>query len=170
MQLTGVWLAAASFLSIWWGHVGVRWVEAHSRRIGPPMAALLLAAVGLNVAALLSDNLAIGGAGSVVGFSLFWDAIEVYRQQWRVIHGHAPANPRNPRHAAYLAAGMGRTDDPLKREPQGEPIHALHDRPLCNPCTGSPCLVCPRRKGNQKFARRQAAHAQIIAQLSEVER
>ncbi len=173
LQLVGVWMALVTFVSIWWGHVGVRWVEAHSRVIWPPMAALLLAALGLNVYALFAPNLAVGGACSVVGFTLFWDAIEVYRQQWRVIHGHAPAHLANPRHATYLAAGLGRTDDPLKREPQGVPVDALHTAPLCNPCTGTPCLVCPRRKSNQKMARRQEAHAAIMAQVAqttEVER
>jgi hypothetical protein len=100
---------------------------------------------------------------------VFWDAIEVYRQQWRVIHGHAPANPANPRHAAYLAAGMGRRDDPLKREPSGQPVNALTSGPRCDPCTGVPCPVCPRRKANQKIARRQQAHAAILAQMAEVE-
>jgi Domain of unknown function (DUF4491) len=168
LQLTGVWIGLVTFVSIWWGHVGVRWIEAHSRRIWPPLVALLLAALGLNLYALFAPNLAIGGACSVVGFTVFWDAVEVYRQQWRVIHGHAPANPRNSRHVAYLAAGLGRADDPLKREPQGVPVDALHTAQLCNPCVGAPCLVCPRRKGNQKITRRQEAHAAMMSQVTQV--
>ena len=169
LQLIGLWMAAVAFVSIWWGHVGVRWLERVSPNIWPPIVVLGLSAMAMNIAALLSNSLWISSACSVVGFSLFWDAIEVYRQQWRIIHGHAPANPDNPRHAAYLAANMGHRDDPLKREPTGQPVDALHLAPRCQPCTATPCLTCPRRKANQKFTRRQEAHAAIIAQLAEVE-
>jgi hypothetical protein len=46
----------------------------------------------------------------------------MYRQQKRVLKGHAPANPENPRHAAFLAQGKGTTEDLLEREPQGKPV------------------------------------------------
>lgn len=118
LQTVGLALALATFVGIWWGHVGVRWLERHSPRIGPPALALILAGLGLNLYALLAPSLTIGGVCSIIGITLLWDAFELYRQQRRVQHGHAPANPRNPRHAAYLAAGgRATTVDVLDREP-----------------------------------------------------
>lgn len=117
LQTSGLWLALATFLSIWWGHVGVRWLEAKSADIRPPMAALIIAGLILNVAALFAPNVTIGGVCSVVGIALWWDAFELVRQDRRVRHGHAPANPSNPRHARYLAEGKATLHDPLDREP-----------------------------------------------------
>lgn len=128
LELTGVWVALATFLGIWWGHVGVRWLEAHSVRIGPPAALLVAAGLGLNIYGLFSPNLAVAAVCSIIGITLLWDAFELYRQAKRVQKGHAPANPANPRHAAYLAAGGPvTTDDLLDREPQGRPA-VLHSR------------------------------------------
>ncbi|OAN47808.1 hypothetical protein A6A03_09235 [Chloroflexus islandicus] len=117
LQTSGLWLALATFLSIWWGHVGVRWLEAKSADIRPPMVALIIAGLILNVAALFAPNVTIGGVCSVVGIALWWDAFELVRQDRRVRHGHAPANPNNPRHARYLAEGKATLHDPLDREP-----------------------------------------------------
>lgn len=96
LQTSGLWLALATFLSIWWGHVGVRWLEAKSADIRPPMVALIIAGLILNLAALFAPNVTIGGVCSVVGIALWWDAFELVRQDRRVRHGHAPANPNNP--------------------------------------------------------------------------
>lgn len=123
LQLAGFWMAVATFLGIWWGHVGVRWLEAHSTSIVPPMIVLSLAGFGLNVYALFAPNLALAGVCSIIGITMMWDAFELYRQQKRVLKGHAPANPRNPRHAAYLATGSPvTTEDLLDREPIGRPL------------------------------------------------
>lgn len=117
-QTAGIAMATATFVGIWWGHVGVRWVERHSARIGPPMLALILAGAALNGYALITPSLTLGGVCSIIGITLFWDAFELYRQQRRVLKGHAPANPHNPRHAAYLAdGGRATTVDLLDREP-----------------------------------------------------
>ncbi|MFQ3664170.1 MAG: DUF4491 family protein [Chloroflexaceae bacterium] len=125
VQLAGFWMALATFLGIWWGHVGVRWLEAHSVRIGPPAMLLTLAGLGLNVYALFAPNLTLAGVSSIVGVTLLWDAFELFRQARRVRKGHAPANPANPRHAAYLAAGgPATTADLLDREPTGHPVAA----------------------------------------------
>jgi hypothetical protein len=122
LQLTGLWMALATFLGIWWGHVGVRWLEARSPNIWPPTIILVLGGVALNVYSVFAPNLTISGVASIIGITLLWDAFEMYRQQHRVMKGHAPANPDNPRHAAYLAAGMGTTEDLLDREPTGQPV------------------------------------------------
>jgi hypothetical protein len=118
-QLAGLWMALATFLGIWWGHVGVRWLEAHSADVRPPAAALIVVGLGLNLYSLVAPSLALAGVCSIIGITMLWDAFELYRQQKRVIKGHAPANPANPRHAAYLAAPGSRatTTDLLKREP-----------------------------------------------------
>lgn len=117
-QTAGIVLATVTFVGIWWGHVGVRWVERHSTRIGPPMLILTLGGLALNGYALKASSLTIGGGCSIIGITLFWDAFEIYRQQRRVLKGHAPANPYNPRHTAYLAADKRVSlADPLKREP-----------------------------------------------------
>jgi hypothetical protein len=125
MQLAGFWMALATFLGIWWGHVGVRWLEAQSPRVGPPAAVLIVLGLGLNLYGLFSGSLTIAGVCSIIGITLLWDAFELYRQQKRVQKGHAPANPANPRHAAYLAAGGPVTTvDLLDREPADEPAPA----------------------------------------------
>lgn len=118
MQLAGFWMGLASFLGIWWGHVGVRWLERVSPNIYPPMAVLAAAGLGLNIYALLSASLTVSGVGSIIGITLMWDAFELYRQEKRIVHGHAPANPANPRHAAILASSpRATTADLLNREP-----------------------------------------------------
>jgi hypothetical protein len=122
VELTGLWMALATFLGIWWGHVGVRWLEAHVANIWPSTILLTLGGIGLNVASVFAPNLTLSGVASIIGITLLWDAFEMYRQQHRVMKGHAPANPDNPRHAAYLAAGMGTTEDLLDREPTGQPV------------------------------------------------
>lgn len=122
LQLAGFWMAVATFLGIWWGHVGVRWLEAHSLRVGPPAAVLVALGVALNIYALFAPGLTLAGVSSIVGITLLWDAFELFRQARRVRKGHAPANPANPRHAAYLAAGGPvTTEDRLDREPTGRP-------------------------------------------------
>lgn len=119
LQLAGFWVALATFLGIWFGHVGVRWLEARSPSIWPPIVVLSAVGLALNVASFFVGSIALAGALSIIGFTLLWDAFEMYRQQNRVLKGHAPANPNNPRHAAILAAGKGTTEDLLDREPQG---------------------------------------------------
>jgi hypothetical protein len=120
-------MALATFLGIWWGHVGVRWLEARSPRVGPPAALLIVLGLGLNLYSLFAPSLTVAGVCSIVGITLLWDAFELHRQQKRVQHGHAPANPANPRHAAYLAAGGPvTTEDLLDREPTGRPLEASH--------------------------------------------
>jgi hypothetical protein len=124
LQFAGFWMALATFLSIWWGHVGVRWLEAHSPNIVPPTVALVLAGVALNIYSLFAPNLAVSGVCSIIGITLLWDALEMVRQTHRIRKQHAPANPANPRHAALIAAGVATTEDLLKREPEGRPVAA----------------------------------------------
>jgi hypothetical protein len=53
-----------------------------------------------------------------------WDSFEFFRQQKRVIQGHAPANARNPRHARILELHKSATTfDLLKRDPTGRRVN-----------------------------------------------
>jgi len=58
--------------------------------------------------------------------TLLWDALELrVRQPSRIKHGHAPANPNNPRHAKMLATHpTATTVDWLDRDPRGYPYTA----------------------------------------------
>ncbi|MEI8167644.1 MAG: DUF4491 family protein [Chloroflexales bacterium] len=123
LQLTGFWMALATFLGIWWGHVGVRWLERTVTRLAPPATILTVMGLGLNLYALFAPGLTVAGVCSIIGITLLWDAHELFRQQRRVFKGHAPANPRNPRHAAHLTAtGHATTANLLDREPTGCPV------------------------------------------------
>jgi hypothetical protein len=55
----------------------------------------------------------------IAGTTLWFDALELRRQYKRVIKGHAPANPHNPRHAPHLATGQATTTNWLDRAPGG---------------------------------------------------
>lgn len=98
----GIVSAFAAFSGIAFGHVLVRWLEYHSARLWVPF--LFFGALGfffeflsLNIASLYAK-----AALGILGFTFLWDAIELLRQQRRVRRGHAPANPRNPRHRRFL--------------------------------------------------------------------
>ncbi len=119
----GVVAAAATFFSIWFGHVGVRKIEAASPTLWLPTAIAVALGLALEIGALLSGNLYLTGALGIVGMTVLFDALEFTRQHNRVKHGHAPANPNNPRHARLLAEHKSATTtDWLKREPIGRPM------------------------------------------------
>ncbi len=119
----GLVAAAATFFSIWFGHVGVRKIEAASPSLWLPTAIAVALGLALELGALLSGNLYLCGALGIVGITVLFDALEFTRQHNRVKHGHAPANPNNPRHARLLAEHKSATTtDWLKREPIGHPV------------------------------------------------
>ena len=121
----GIVSALAAFLSIWWGHVAVRKVEAVSTHLWLPMLAAIMLGIGAETVALRTDNINLSAACGIVGIIFLWDAFEFYRQQKRVIRGHAPANPNNPRHARILAEYVTSTTlDWLARNPRGMPYSA----------------------------------------------
>jgi hypothetical protein len=69
------------------------------------------------------SSLGLSAACGILGTTLLWDALELRRQERRVRKGHAPANPRNPRHARILAESPAATTlNLLKREPLGRPV------------------------------------------------
>ena len=121
----GVVAALAAFFSIWFGHVGVRKIEAASPTLWVPTVIALALGLALEAGALFADNLYLSGALGIVGMTVLFDALEFTRQHNRVKHGHAPANPRNPRHARLLAESTSATTvDWLGRDPVGRRVTA----------------------------------------------
>ena len=122
----GLIAAAATFFAVWLGHVTVRKIEFIAPDIRLPMIVAALIGLALEIIALSSDNLYLSGACGIVGMTALFDAIEFKRQSRRVMKGHAPANPNNPRHAKLLAEGKATTIDLLKREPVGQVVNLTH--------------------------------------------
>ncbi len=119
----GLVAAAATFFSIWFGHVGVRKIEAASPTLWLPTAIALTLGLALEIGALLSSNLYLSGALGIVGMTVLFDALEFSRQHKRIAHGHAPANLNNPRHARLLAENEQATAvDWLNRDPVGRRV------------------------------------------------
>ncbi len=120
---TGLAIAAATFVGIWWGHVVVRKVEATFPALWMPILTFLAFGAASTAASLSIANDAISGALGVLSITFFWDALECVRQEKRVIKGHAPANPNNPRHAKFLQNGKATTLDLLNRDPVGRSVN-----------------------------------------------
>jgi len=116
----GVSAALATFFSIWFGHVTVRKVEAITVNLwicsGITWGLGLLAEIG----AVFSTNKHLATALGIIGITLLWDGLEFWRQQKRIMKGHAPANPNNPRHKKILTEFPSATTfDWLNRKPTG---------------------------------------------------
>jgi len=119
----GLVAAVTAFLTIWIGHVAVRKVEAESLNIKTPMSIAIALGLVAEFGALSTANRPLSTALGILGITLLWDAFEIYRQQNRVKHGHAPANPNNPRHVKILAEyPTATTLDLLKRDPMGRQV------------------------------------------------
>jgi hypothetical protein len=119
----GLVAALSTFLGVWFGHVAVRRIESISQTIWLP--SLLFAAIGITFEAfsLSTTNLSLAIGSGILGFTFLWDALEFTRQQNRIKKGHAPANPKNPRHARLLREHPAATTlDLLKRDPIGKPV------------------------------------------------
>lgn len=131
MNFIGVIAALTTFLSVWFGHVAVRKIESISPTVWLP--SLVFAMLGLT-AGFLSLSTASRSLSTILGIfgmTLFVDALQLFSQQKRVIHGHAPANPNNPRHARILAEHSSATTlDLLKRDPTGNPVTREQAAPL----------------------------------------
>ncbi len=125
MNPLGLITALSTFLGIWLGHVGVRMVERRTVHLWKPIAAALTLGLTLEVVSLSTVHRSLSAATGILGVTLLWDAFELIRQEKRVRHGHAPANPRNPRHTRILAEHPSATTfDLLNREPLGQPVTA----------------------------------------------
>ena len=123
VNLLGPVTALAAFLGIWIGHVSVRRIEYLSPSLDVPAALFISFGLGLEFASTQVSSLGFSAACGILGTTLLWDALELRRQERRVRKGHAPANPRNPRHARILAESPAATTlNLLKREPLGRPV------------------------------------------------
>ena len=113
--------AFATFFGVWIGHVSVRKIEREVERIWIPATLALLFGIGLMTASFLNSNLILSTICGILAVTLFWDTLELaVRQPNRIKHGHAPANPNNPRHAKILATHPNATTlDWLDRDPRG---------------------------------------------------
>jgi hypothetical protein len=117
MNTLGLIAAITAFLTIWIGHVAVRKVESVARDIRTPML------IAIEYIAMSTPSRQLSAVLGILGITLLWDAFEIYRQEKRVKHGHAPANLNNPRHRKILAEYPSATTlDLLKRDPIGRPV------------------------------------------------
>lgn len=125
LNYLGLVAALATFLGIWWGHVGVRKIESISIRLWPPMLIAIFLGIVLEIIAVRTESIKLSAACGIVGVTLLWDAFEFYRQQKRVKNGHTPANPSNPRHARILTDYPDATTaELLNRNPRGQAYSA----------------------------------------------
>jgi hypothetical protein len=115
----GVVAAIAMFFSVWLGHVSVRAIEFRAASLKGPIIVYLTLSAAAYLGSALSVSLLLSAALGIAGTTLWFDALELRRQFKRVIKGHAPANPQNPRHAPYLATGQATTINWLDRAPDG---------------------------------------------------
>lgn len=123
MNALGLIAAITAFLTIWIGHVAVRKVEAEARDIKIPMLIAIVLGLVNEYIALSTPSHQLSTVLGILGITLLWDAFEIYRQEKRIKHGHAPANPNNLRHARILVEHPSATTlDLLKRDPIGRPV------------------------------------------------
>lgn len=117
VETAGLAAAAATFLSVWLGHVAVRFLEYRVARLW--MARALFGAAGLAcVGASLACTCANGSTElGIFGLVFLYDILELGRQEGRVREGRARANPDNPRHREVYAAGKALILDLFDREP-----------------------------------------------------
>ena len=126
INLIGPAAALATFLGVWLGHVSVRKIERETVHLWKPTVIAILLSAGFGTASFLTSSLPLSAICGILSVTLFWDALEIaVRQPKRVKHGHAPANPKNPRHARILAEyPEATTIDWLDRDPRGAPYSA----------------------------------------------
>jgi hypothetical protein len=123
LNILGPTAGAALFLGVWVGHVLVRKLEYNSASITFPAVCFGLAGIALEISSFFQESALISAMLGILGITFVWDSLEFFRQQKRVITGHAPANPRNPRHARILAEyPQATTLDLLKRDPAGREV------------------------------------------------
>ena len=94
--------ALATFLGVWMGHVAVRKIERETFRLWIPICIVLMFGICLGIFSFLTPSTDLSAMSGILTVTFLWDAFEFLRQQNRIKHGHAPANPRNPRHAKIL--------------------------------------------------------------------
>jgi hypothetical protein len=123
LNTIGLIAGASTFLGVWFGHVAVRKIEFITPTIWLPTTLFAMIGIVFEWFSLSSSNLALSMVGGILGITFLWDALEFTRQQNRIKKGHAPANPKNPRHLRLLHEHASATTlDLLKRDPIGKPV------------------------------------------------
>jgi hypothetical protein len=123
LNFIGLVAALATFMGVWFGHVIVRKIEYHVTDIYIPAALFALTGIAFEHFSVITKDIFLSTASGILGITFLWDSLEFFRQQKRIKVGHAPANPRNPRHARFLSDFPSATAfDWLARYPTG---HAL---------------------------------------------
>lgn len=102
LNFVGIVAALVTFLGIAFGHIVVRWLEFRIARLWAPVLGFFALGFLSDLLSLATANLSAKIIFGISGFIFLWDAVELLRQQHRVRRGHAPANPRNPRHRHFL--------------------------------------------------------------------
>lgn len=129
LNFLGLVAALSAFLGIWFGHVGVRYIERKATRLWIPITGALLLGLGLEIWSLTTFHRPWSAVTGILGITVLWDALEFLRQEKRIKHGHAPANPDNPRHARILLEYPAATPiDLLNRDPVGHSV--THDEAI----------------------------------------
>ena len=123
INFIGLASALATFFGVWLGHVSVRKIEREAIHLWMPTWIAVILGITLEAASFITSSLILSAISSILGVTLLWDALEIaVRQPRRIKHGHAPANPKNPRHARILAEyPEATTIDWLDRDPRGIP-------------------------------------------------
>lgn len=94
ISYTGPVLAITVFITIGAGHVMVRYLNYHfGTKPGIPF---LLAGIALMGYSLFVQSDLWSSVIGIIGMTVLWDGIEFYRQEKRVLKGHAPENPKRP--------------------------------------------------------------------------
>jgi len=125
LQWIGLVAAAATFFGVWFGHVAVRKIEATVEKLWIPIFLALAMGLSFETWSLVTDNRLLSTAIAILGMTFLWDSFEFWRQQKRIVKGHAPSNPNNPRHTRILLKSQSATTlDLLDRDPVGHLVSA----------------------------------------------
>ncbi|HBS12268.1 MAG TPA: hypothetical protein DEO36_06975 [Flavobacteriaceae bacterium] len=87
-------LAVTVFVTIGIGHVAVRYLNYHlGTKPGIP---LFIIGFSLLIYTMYVPSDLWSSVVGIIGMTTVWDGIEMYRQEKRIINGHAPENPKRP--------------------------------------------------------------------------
>lgn len=139
MNINPIGLVAAitTVLTIGFGHVMVRKWEARLENLTMVVLVCVIFGIGFGIGSLYLESNGISSIFGILSITFLWDALEFYRQQKRVIKGHAPANPDNPRHLKFLSQYPSATIVNLTdREPRGVPYSDEEINNILNPLAG----------------------------------
>ena len=77
LNYLGLVAALATFVSIWWGHVGVRKIEALSVRLWPPMLGAILLGIIFEIVSARTSNIYLSVACGIAGLVFLLSLIHI---------------------------------------------------------------------------------------------